>query len=174
MIINRKKNLGKTSKRGFTVLELIISMSLFIIISALVVGSFITAMRTQSAIMGLIEAKDNMNIALERMAREARMGTYFQLGLSQQEFSFIDINGNEIRYFYDDIDMLIKRCENFNCLPIVSSGLKVENFSAVLYRNLSGSIPPRITVSFLITPTDEKFKDYFSFNIQTTVSARQL
>lgn len=161
------------NNKGFTVIELIISMSLFVVISGMIVSSFIIAMRTQRTIMALVEAKDNMGLAVERFAREARMGTNF-VKTSNTELNFTSINGTEIRYYYDDNDYSIKRCENFNCLSITPPGLKVENFK-IEYKKYG--IPPgvpRITIGFLIVPIEEKLKNYFSFNIQTTVSARQL
>jgi len=173
---NFDKKTNSISLGGFTVIELIISMSLFVIISGLIVGSFVTAIRTQRTIISLIEAKDNMGLALEQMTRETRLSTNFD-GTTKQELNFMSINGSAIRYFYKEENGIgeIERCENFNCFPITSPALNVSNFYVTYNRSFGGGItPPRITISFSVSPSDENLTNYFSFNVQTTVSARQL
>lgn len=164
-------------KNGFTVIELIISMSLFVIISGLIVGSFVTAIRTQRTIITLIEAKDNMGLALEQMAREARLATNFNVLNQYKELDFNDVNGNLIRYFFEEENGIgrIKRCENFNCSSMIPPALNIGNFYVSYNRNFGpqGITPPRITISFSVSPDDESLKDRFSFNVQTTISARQ-
>jgi prepilin-type N-terminal cleavage/methylation domain-containing protein len=162
------------SRDGFTVIELIISMSLFVIISGLVVGSFIIATRTQRTIISLIEAKDNMGLALEQMARETRLASNFQISSQYKKLDFNDINGNIIKYYYTEENGIggITRCENFNCFPIISPALNIGNFYIYFSNDIGGITPPRITMSFSVSPKDNALKDYFSFNIQTTISAR--
>lgn len=158
---------------GFTVLELIVSMSLFVIISVVVVGSFISALRVQQTIVSLIEARDNMGIAMEQMSREIRLGTNFE-PTGENELKFYNLNGDEISYVFDEINKSINRCKNFDCSPIIYGNLKVEKFTAV-HLNFIGDkrVPNRVTIGFLVAPKEEIFRNKFLFNIQTTVSVRQ-
>ncbi len=162
------------STKGFTVIELIVSMSLFVIISGIIVGSFITATRTQRAIISLIEARDNMGIAMEQMAREVRLGTNFDVNLSNaigNGISFYDLNGDQISYIFDENNGVLLRQKNSEApLPITSNDLTIKNFRSS-YISYFGV--PRITVSFSVIPKDSNLKDNFSFNIQTTISGRQ-
>lgn len=177
MLYKMKENLelkAKSSKltanSGFTVIELIVSMSLFVIISGIVVGSFITATRTQREIISLIEARDNMSIAMEQMAREVRLGTNFSVSPTGDGIIFNNLNGDEISYVFDNDLSTINRCKNLVCFPIIAKSLNIRNFKTI-YINYFGV--PRISVSFSVIPKEKSLKENFSFNIQTTISGRQ-
>ena len=65
------------SVRGFTLLELMVSLGLFIIVVTLAVGGFVGALRSQRQVAALISANNNVSLALEQMAREIRTGRNF-------------------------------------------------------------------------------------------------
>ncbi len=64
-------------KKGFTLVELMVTVGLFIIIITIAVGGFTNAVRTQRQVSSLISAQSNVSLVLEQMARQIRTGYLF-------------------------------------------------------------------------------------------------
>jgi prepilin-type N-terminal cleavage/methylation domain-containing protein len=64
-------------KKGFTLIEMLVTVGLFAIIITIAVGGFVNAERTQRQVSSLISAQSNVSLALEQMSREIRTGYYF-------------------------------------------------------------------------------------------------
>lgn len=64
-------------KKGFTLVEMLVTVSLFAIIITIAVGGFVNAERTERQVSSLISAQSNVSLALEQMSRDIRTGYYF-------------------------------------------------------------------------------------------------
>jgi prepilin-type N-terminal cleavage/methylation domain-containing protein len=64
-------------KKGFTLIEMLVTVGLFAIIITIAVGGFVNAIRTQQQVSSLISAQSNVSLALEQMTREVRTGYLF-------------------------------------------------------------------------------------------------
>ncbi len=64
-------------KKGFTLIEMLVTVTLFAIIITIAVGSFTNAERTERQVSSLISAQSNVSLALEQMTREIRTGYLF-------------------------------------------------------------------------------------------------
>jgi prepilin-type N-terminal cleavage/methylation domain-containing protein len=64
-------------KKGFTLVEMLVTVGLFTIIITIAVGGFTNAIRTQQQVSSLISAQSNVSLALEQMSREVRTGYLF-------------------------------------------------------------------------------------------------
>ena len=65
------------TKKGFTLIEMLVGMAIFVILLSIVVGIFIQAIRNQRLIAGLMMVNAEAGTVLEQMAREIRMGYKF-------------------------------------------------------------------------------------------------
>lgn len=65
------------TKKGFTLVELLITVGLFAIVITIAVGGFTNAIRTQRQVASLISAQSNVSLALEQMTRAIRTGYLF-------------------------------------------------------------------------------------------------
>lgn len=72
---NRKKNKGKD--RGFTLIELMVATSIFVIIMLASMGALFTLLDAAKSSRALRTAMDNVNFAMESMTRSIRMGTNY-------------------------------------------------------------------------------------------------
>ncbi len=64
-------------KKGFTLIEMLVTVGLFVIIIAIAVGGFTNAIRSQRQVSSLISTQSNVSLALEQMARQIRTGYLF-------------------------------------------------------------------------------------------------
>jgi len=64
-------------KKGFTLIEMLVTVGLFTIIITIAVGGFTNAIRTQRQVSSLISAQSNVSLAMEQMMRAIRTGYLF-------------------------------------------------------------------------------------------------
>jgi len=160
------------NKKGFTMVELLVAMTLFIVFIVIASGSFIRALRTQRAIVALIAANDNASLSIEQMAREIRTGASFS-SPNGNDLDFI--NAYNIQVTYRLNNNVIERGEGeTNFKSITATNVKINSLSFYLYGQLAGdNYPPRITISLNISPNIPTIQN-ISTNFETTVSARLL
>jgi len=162
--------------KAFTLIELMVAMTLFLVLIGIAVGGFIRALRTQRAIVELMAANDNASLTLEQIAREVRTGFYF-IKVSDSEFEFT--NAYNVTVFYRLNENAIERgtqdiFSQRGYKKITADNLKVVDFRINLLGNDSGDgYPPRITISLSVTGKS-KYLENVSVNVQTTISSRLL
>ncbi len=154
-----------SSKNGFTLVELLVAMSLFVVVVALASGIFIQALRTQRATVALIAANNNASLAIEQMMREIRTGKNFTVeGVNSGEGQSLDFqNARQEAVNYSLTNKSIARNNN----ALTAENILVEN----LKFNLLAGLPPRITIVLQISALGVPAPGSF-INLQTTVSPR--
>jgi len=161
-----------SNSRGFTLVELLVAMGLFVVLIGIATGGFIRALRTQRLMVALMAANDNVSSALEQMAREIRTGYDFNK-ISETELQFV--NTYDIKVSYKLNDKTIERCVEesglWNCKKITAEKVNISNFKINLLDN--NDYPPRITIS-LSVGINNKYFENVSINVQTTISSRVL
>jgi len=164
----------KFRERGFTIIELMVAMTLFLVLIGIAIGGFINALRTQRAIVELMAANDNASLTMEQIAREMRTGYYF-VKISDTELKFV--NAYNVTVFYRLNEETIERGTQDIFLQtkykkITADNLRVAGFRIdLLGADAGDGYPPRITISLSITGRS-KYLQNTSVNIQTTVSSR--
>jgi prepilin-type N-terminal cleavage/methylation domain-containing protein len=181
---------GQNSKlsEGFTLVELIMAMSIFVVLISIAAGGFINILRNQRLAIALMSVNDNMSLSIEQMAREIRTGYNF-IKISDEEFQFVNAS-NRIVWYRLHRGAIERITENANLekIPqkITADNAKIVKFNVeICGKNIDtnltldscgageSSYPPRITLGFTITsaePDIEKLKIFT--NIQTTISSR--
>jgi len=71
------KNNNRANQKGFTIIELLVTIGLFSTIVAIGIGGFANALHTQRQISLLLAAQSNVSVAIEQMSREMRTGYLF-------------------------------------------------------------------------------------------------
>ena len=162
-----------TKRSGFTVVELLVAMTVFAVVITIATGSFIRALRTQQGTAALIAVNDNANLTLEQMAREIRTGQNFT-SPNPQQLDFTSALAHQITYRLDLINQAIERTDNGVARPITASNVKVKQLSFVLIGDqLTDGRPPRVTIT-LTVGTDARNLQDVTATLQTTVSSRIL
>ena len=166
----------KNSEKGFTVVELLVSMAIFAVVISVASTVFIRSLRAQRAVVKLIEVNENTSITIEKVAREIRTGTGFAVSSAGSQLSFINARGDSISYllsqnrFQQQIGSIL--------IPLTGSGVYVEDLEFVLQdrdpitRNPSVE---RVTITMTVgLPPETQDISEVKSNIQTTVSVRAL
>lgn len=162
------------NNQGFTVVELIVAMSIFAILLTVAVGSFVQGIRSQRILTHLMEINNNAGLVLERIAREVRTGDRFCGDLltlcnvtNQTSLSFTNYKNESVSY------ALAGNAISRNGVPITADNVKITylNFSV----SQQGSIckPWRITIAMGVSSKNAELASQVT-RLQTTISSRVL
>jgi len=83
--------------RGFTLIELIVSVGLFALVMLLASGAYITMIGINRQVQGLSSGTNNLSFAMESMARSIRTGTQYKCPTSSSNCT-IDGNFNNFSF----------------------------------------------------------------------------
>ncbi len=170
------KNINQKLNRGFTLIELVIASSLFMIVALIASGAFVESLKNQRDVRDLTSANNNASQALEAMAREIRTGQDF-VSSTASELNFKNYRSQQVSYKLLS-DFTIAKCEEpVSCAgatatytPITSKKYKVSALNFYYQGIQDGdSLPPRITISITIEGVRNQ-----SVTLQTTVSSKNL
>jgi prepilin-type N-terminal cleavage/methylation domain-containing protein len=186
-------------KKGFTLIEMLVTVGLFAIIVTIAVGAFVNAERTERQVSSLIAAQSNVSLAVEQMSRNIRTGYLFchdpgdstaspscscTVASSSdpnspmwtcQSLDFYDANGNEIKYSWAG-GALAESVSGNAAQSITGNTVSVKYLKFKLFGQTEGDHwPPRVTISIGIaaSSTDAAVMNDV-FNLETTVSARTI
>ena len=181
-VINKIISGYNFGRSGFTIMELLVSFTMFTIIVSILTSIFIISNRSQRNIATIILVNDNTYLTIEQIARDIRDGKDFDFddACFPNCFSFRDRNGHIVTF--DHFDHGIRRTD-LNLSPpndqpkkITADNVDVVSFT-VLPNNCStddSSPPVRLTLNLVVKPLGASDVSGFENHIQTTVSSRNL
>ena len=170
LIKNTKLN-KKLNKKGFTLIEVLIATSIFVLTMVVLSQIFINVMRSEKLAYALLDSESIIRNNLEYMARAIRMGTKFKL-ISNSKICFLN-SRNENQCFYFENNSLN---QSINGVPVSlidssKSSLKIYKGS-FLYNNSDPNKQPIIRIQ--IWAQTEVKGDIYDFKVETAVTPRTL
>jgi len=164
---------------GFTMVELLVSMTIFMILVTAVIGGFVNAIKNQRIVTDAIAVNSNAGLALEQIAREIRTGYNFPAAGSScgNQLSFTNYRGNQVTFRLNNDTVERKECNKVDCSASVFNPLTAAN---VLVNNLCFLVQQQSNCSpwFVVITVGvaSKTADYSKrlVNVQTSISPRIL
>jgi len=152
-------------KKGFTLIELMVAVGLFLIVVGIASAVFVQSLRTQRQVVALMTANDNASLTLEQIIREIRTGLSFSA--SGSRLDFVNVRGEAVSY------QLNNGAVERNGRPLTASSVKVN----YLVFFLQGEVPgdgrsTRVTINLGVSSRG-KLEEFLT-RLQTTVSSRVL
>ncbi len=160
--------------KGFTLIEMIVAVAVFSIVTTMALGSFLNVSDIQKKAMALRAVNDNLNFAVETMMREIRTGTdYCSTTCSPSSFNFTNSLGDLMVYALDG--SVIKRSSNGGSfLSLTSAEVEIENLLFIVSGEEAGdNLQPIVTI-IINGSSGEKEKVKSRLNLQTTISQRTI
>lgn len=190
-IQNRKKIIKEnlSFQSAFTIIELLVATALFVVIVAIASGSFVSALRTQRAMVALMAANDNVSLAIEQMAREIRTGTEFCINInnscSDSKLVFTNYKGKQTIYQLGTKTIsrvFLQKGVKIGILQkgnqqITADNVDVQNLKFIVSGNKTNDDQAtRVTIVIKVAVPQKGFigvRGAFT-NLQTTISVRNL
>jgi prepilin-type N-terminal cleavage/methylation domain-containing protein len=133
--MRNKKNI----KSGFTLIEIIVSLSVFSAVILIILGAVLSIMNLQKKTNAFRAAQENLSYAFESIAKEMRTGTRYASvsgDFPSHDITFKNDQGNQVVYKVGgggNYDGQIVKCVDGNpCVPLTSSELVVDNLTFVI------------------------------------------
>src|SRR3989344_4813702 len=166
------------NNQGFTLMELLVAMTVFLVVIGLSSGIFLQTLRSQRVITRFSENMNNVTLALEQIAREVRTGFSFPQDTNDtyQKLAFQNGYGNYVSYMLLEAGEIgsIGRCENFQSAScqiagdfesITSPDVDIENL--VFFIQNDETRPPFVTIA-----AETLIDKSATLTLQTSVSSR--
>lgn len=180
----------RKSTSGFSLVELLVAMSVFVVVISIVVGVFIQGLRSQRIVNNLIMINSNASLILEQMAREIRAGKDFELNLSSPGLCSGENQSDSISFLrkkplateYAPVKYAlgtlreIVRYENGASSTLTSiPDVQIKNLCFFMDHDQVNPDPSpwRITISMRVGTLNSELVNR-DVNIQTTVTSRRL
>ncbi len=177
------------SGAGFTLVELMVSMSIFVVIMLLVMGAVLSILNINSKAQSAKTAMDNLDFALESVSRTVRFGTNFHCGLSgtltaPQNCSSGDTSltvtasdGSLVTYTVTG-GALTRSVNSGTALALTSPEVTISNIKFYVFGAPAYGVDylqPRVTIAVAgLAGSANKTITQTSFQLETTVSQRKL
>ncbi|OJI08262.1 MAG: hypothetical protein COX02_01875 [Candidatus Vogelbacteria bacterium CG22_combo_CG10-13_8_21_14_all_37_9] len=152
---------------GFTLIELMVSVSIFIIVAFVVTGTFIVAMDAYRKAQQVQLVMDNVNYAMDAMVLEIREGTNYN-PISSSEFSFKNVNQRDVSYGFEN-SAICRSLGTGDCSPLTDP--KIATIRGLNFRLLEGISQP-LMVQINVYGTVKSGKSQSDLNLQTTITQR--
>ncbi|MDP3725201.1 MAG: type II secretion system protein [Nanoarchaeota archaeon] len=174
-----------TKEKGFTVVELLVAMSVFTALLSFAVGVFVQGMRSQRELTDQIVVNNEMSLVLEQMAREMRTGSFFApeggryetLSFTSENLRFEEESGRPVTYKLSASagargvpEKYISRNDGSGDIPFTGKDVSVDELKFFVSRG-EFCAPWRVTILMKVRP---RFSARDPMPIQTTVSSRVL
>lgn len=184
------------SNRGFSLVEMMVAVSLFAVVMTISVGSLLSLIEANRKAQALNSVMNNLNFALENMSRNIRVGSAFHCSVSSSVppnldttkdcanggvlFSFEGNQGDPnvstdqvvYRFINNRIEKSIDGGSSF--IGITASEVTIDSMKFYVVGTTRGdALQPRV-IMVLQGTAGITAKSITSFNLQTTVSQRVL
>lgn len=193
------KGLALRDSKGFTLIELMVSISIFMMIMLMAMGALFISLDAVRRVRAEQSAIDSVNYAMESMTRSIRLGKNYYCGVTDMkdstsasdcsngniQMSFVpqnyNTNGNYRTHYMRDArgdgTYTIRRCVgasiNSSCPEIVSKNVDIKEFR--VFVNGAESATNSQPSVFILIKGEVKYKDKaVSFALQTLASQRNL
>ncbi|MAG12317.1 hypothetical protein CL630_00710 [bacterium] len=191
MFLNSKKqNTAKIhTKRGFTLIEMIIAVSLFVVVMVISMGALLSMIDANRKAQALRTVMDNLNFAVENVTREMRVGFDYHCGTfgdfddprdcplgGDTIIAFKDSEGELLIFKFEDGRIKKSENEGESFLSITAPEITIDMNDSrffVLGSQSGDMLQPKVLMVVRGTAglTD---KVQTTFNLQTTASQRLL
>ena len=172
-------------KQGFTLVELLVSITVFSLIITSVGGSMTSILKAQRRLLSLQELSEQTSYAEEYMSRAIRMATKdidgvcigarenYQITHAGEGIKFLNYD-NECQEFYL-LDGQLWENKNGVNTELTSNALEVEVFNINLVgESQTDNLQPRFTLFLKIKGAGPGQEGQAEMEIQTTLSQRKL
>ncbi len=179
-----KRNL-KNKNKGFTLVELIVSLGLFTVVMMISTSALLSLSDTNNKVQSMRTVSDNLNLAMESMSREIRMGMFYHCDVTvgtlvnsrdckvvnrgASSISFLSQNRGRITYRLNN-DVIERKITTGSFDALTAPEITITSLKFyVLDAASSNNNQPRVIISIKGT-AGSKIKS--TFNMQTMVTSR--
>jgi len=156
-------------KHGFTLIEIMVSLAIFSIVVVVATGALLSTIDATKKAQATQTVLTNLNLALEGMTREIRVGSNYRDANGSTSLTFDDKTGSQTTYTFTS--GRIDKQEGLVTSPITAPEVTIQSLKFTTIKPTPGQ--PRVFITLRgVAGINPKYQT--TFEIQTTVSQRKL
>lgn len=157
-------------QKGFTLIEMLVAVSIFIIVAFIVTTVFISAMDAYRKSQEIKRVMENLNFALDSMALDIREGKgHTLIGSSELSVEFKDANDTVVTNIYKVSDERIQKTSNGSQTFLTSEEIRIKKLVFVIPNQSAGR---KLIRALIQGETGNVVKGISAFSVQTTLFQR--
>lgn len=166
--------LSKSRPHAFTLVEVLVSVSLFIMALIAISQVYISVVRSEKVAYSLLNSENNIRNNMESMARSLRLGKNFEIlddghGICFDYYS--ENSWQNVCYRFNEDEQTLEKSANGEYMAVLDPQLKV-NYMRFYVKNGSSDEQSSVSIVWEVA-TYVKDQEY-TFNLQTAVTPRYL
>jgi prepilin-type N-terminal cleavage/methylation domain-containing protein len=166
------KTWNKKNASGFTLLEMVVALAVFSTVIAISLSSLLSLSDAQKKAVSFRNTQDNLNFALEKMARAIRTGSSYNS--EDSTFTYRNWQGDSVVYQLNNNRIEESFDGGANFLPLTSPEINIERLIFYIRgAEHADGIQPIVTI-VVGGVSGAKQKIESKINLQFTVSQRLL
>ncbi|NTV44544.1 MAG: prepilin-type N-terminal cleavage/methylation domain-containing protein [Candidatus Yonathbacteria bacterium] len=177
ILFSHKRQIGSvgSSNGGFTLVEMIVAVAIFATVVLIAVGALLSIIDANKKANSLRVVMENLNFAVESIARDIRMGNGYSCGgtgdCSQlSTLAFSDQNGESVSYSLSNNALV--RTSGGSSITVTSPEVIIQSVRFSVTGSGEGDgVQPRVLIT-IRGYADAQGRTRSSFSIQTSVSQR--
>ncbi len=164
--------------RGYTLLEMIVSVGLFSIVMLVATAAYLTLINMDRQTRATSDLMTNLSFAVDSMSRSIRTGTdYCTAGCFTDSFSFVDSEGRQIVYELEG-GVITRKIDGSTALAITDSRITISSPDGLrfyVYGDTAGASDGQPRVTFTIKGSiQQPANDPIEFVIQSGATQRAI
>lgn len=162
----------KRYNKGFTLVELMVGITIFVVVISIVVSLFMMGIKGQRNLITIQTIQDNARYLLEFIAKEIRMSVVDNS--TAETLNITRSDGESVTYSF-----INQRIDRLTSSPSTSGSLNsdqvlIDGRFYTMGVGRSDGQQPRVTIVLKVKITDDKAEKESEVNLQTTVCPRNL
>jgi len=165
------------TNKGFTLVEMIVSVAIFATVVLVAVGALLSIISVNRKANELRIVMENLNFAVESIARDVRTGESYGCTVLQEEcdgntLTFEDQDGLEVEYALDG-HVVVRKVAGGISIPVTSPAISIETLRVYVRGTTPGGDgkQPRVLMT-IRGKVGSDGKNETEFSLQTSVSQR--
>jgi len=168
--------------KGFTIVELLIAVTLFTALIGITSGVFIQSLRAQRNLTAFIAANSNASLTIEQISRETRTGKDFCANSNSgckidagvyKELIFTNSKNEKVKYELSGRSVM-RSLNGQAPIPVTADNVNIQTLSFYITGNQPGDGKnPRITIVLKVGAVGIPFSESV-INLETTITPRTL
>jgi len=172
-----------TYKKGFTLIELMTSVTIFAIIMTISLGSILGIFDANRKTRSMKTVMNNLNLSIETMSKEMRYGKNYHCGSGNLTtpqncaggdtlMSFLSSEGNQITYSFSS-SAITKQVDNNQAVPITAPEVVIDSLTFYTFgASVSDTLQPKVIIR--IKGHAGTGKSRSDFTLETMASQRMI
>lgn len=168
------KNLRSNKKKGFTLIEVLVSVFIFTMVIIVISQIYIAVLQTERVAYALLNSENNIRNNLEMIARSIRVGKNFTVSENNTAISFdyfSEGSWEEMEYRFNGNENNLEKLADGRFFSLFDPQINVNYIR--FYVQDSGSKSQK-TIIIILEASTEVNKQEYTFNIQTSITPRSL